>query len=122
MRQMAVAALCSALAAFVACASVEPSRIITVEVANPQQTAAIEFSGRFGKHEQWEKVEGSTPRSLEFNLDDWPECFCLHRLIVHKTAAGPETLRIRVLHQGAVESDTWVTTQDTLDYLPLAWI
>lgn len=121
MKRTALVAFSLALTAGMACDIDGPGRIITVEVTNPQ-AEVIEFSGRFGKHEQWEKVEGSTPSSFEFDLDNWPKCFCLHRLIVRKAAAGPDTLRIRVLHQGAVESDTWVLTQDTLDYPPLDWI
>ncbi|UCG43011.1 MAG: hypothetical protein JSU73_14340 [candidate division WOR-3 bacterium] len=52
MKRTALIAFSLALAAGVACDICGPGRLVTVEVPNPQ-AAVIEFSGRFGKHEQW---------------------------------------------------------------------
>ncbi|UCG42893.1 MAG: hypothetical protein JSU73_13710 [candidate division WOR-3 bacterium] len=109
-----------ALAGALACDGETPSyNPITLVLSDPQGHP-LEFKGRFGKHGQWEKVEGTTPDTFEFDLNDWPACFCLHRLTIRKTTAGDDTLRILALCHDAVVSDTFTTTQDSLDYWPTA--
>ena len=120
MKPAFLALIALALAGALACDETTPgTNPITIVLSDPQGTM-LEFSGRFGKHEQWEKVEGTTPDTFEFDLDDWPPCFCLHRLIIRKTTAGTDTLRIRALCLSEVVSDTFTTTQDPLDYWPTA--
>jgi len=105
------------LLAGTACDSPQPSRNITIEFTAPG-SSELEFEGRFGKHDQWEKVEGETPKEFDFDLNRWPDCYCLHRLVVRKTSAGNDTLRVRTFCHGEVVSDTFTTTQDSLDYWP----
>src|SRR5512138_509300 len=91
---------------------------ITIEFTAPGGSA-LDFTGQFGKHEHWETISGTTPKEFDFDLDHWgPPCLCFHRLIVRKTSAGADTLRIRTFHQGDLVSDTFATTQDPLDYAP----
>lgn len=99
----------------------KPGTPVTIELTGPQGTS-LEFAGRFGKHEQWQKVSGSTAAELRFDLADWPACFCLHRLVVRKTSPGSDTLRIRAICDGVVESDTFTVGQDSLDYPPFKHI
>ena len=60
----------------VGCDVVEPRPVSIVLTSGPGE--AVSFSGEFGKHEQWEKVDGTTPDTFEFDLADWPACFCLY--------------------------------------------
>jgi hypothetical protein len=105
------------LLAGMACNNTRPSRIITIEFTAPG-SSELDFTGRFGKHDQWEKVEGTTPKEYDFDLNEWPDCYCLHRLVVRKTTAGTDTLRVRTYCHGEVVSDTFATTEDSLDYWP----
>ncbi len=115
MKLLNYAALAVAAATAPVCDVGETGPVITIELTG---LAPVEFSGDFGKHDQWEKVEGATPGTFEFDLSDWPACFCLHRLVVRKTTPGADTLRIRTRCRGDIVSDTFTTTQDTLDYTP----
>ena len=93
---------------------------ITIQLTAPGGSA-LDFAGRFGKHEHWEDVEGPTPKEFVFDLTHWGEpCLCFHRLVVRKTSAGADTPRVRTFSQGDVVSDTFTTTQDSLDYAPTA--
>ena len=93
---------------------------ITIEFTAPGGLAQ-DFTGRFGKHEHWEIVEDPTRKEFVFDLTHWGEpCLCFHRLMVRKTSAGGDTLRVRTFCQGDVVSDTFTTTQDSLDYAPTA--
>ena len=94
-----------------------PPQYVTIEFTAPGNSA-LDFTGRFGKHDQWEETVGTTPKEFEFDLNRWPACYCLHRLGVRKTSAGADTLRIRTFCQGTLVSDTFTTTQDSLDYYP----
>jgi hypothetical protein len=105
------------LLAGAACVGRRPPRYITIEFTAPGSSAQ-HFTGRFGKHDQWERVESATPKEYDFDLNKWPDCFCLHRLVVRKTSAGTDTLRVRTYCHGEVMSDTFTTTQDSLDYWP----
>jgi hypothetical protein len=102
------------------CERTEPEPV-SIVLTNPQG-AAVSFEGRFGKHEQWETVTGTTPDTFDFDLSDWPPCYCLHRLILRKTTPGDDTLRVRGLCHGEVVSDTLTVTGDSLDYPPFGGI
>ena len=115
--RLLTAAAAVALAAGLACDTAGTGPAVTIELTSPQGPV-LEFSGRFGKHDRWEEVEGTTPATFEFDLSNWPACYCLHRLVVCRTTPGSDPLRIRTFCRGDVVSDTFVTTGDTLDYAP----
>ena len=117
--KMSACLLLPLVLAVTACDSGARQRI-TIEFTAPGGSAQ-DFTGRFGKHEHWESVEGTTPKEFVFDLTHWGQpCLCFHRLVARKTSAGADTLRVRTFCQGAVVSDTFTTTQDSLDYAPTA--